>query len=312
MDEETETAFARVLESWNALQPSRIGFTLVYTHFKELSEKNAESTVVREDLTEWCSPKRCLSLMLQTYPSQKFTVEQVTRCTHIFRQIVMNCTLIEMKSDAQVEFGFEDYYSPGYFTNLRSKVLQDLFNAPEIVVLCFDVGKDNNGPNFTLLQLLTEDEAHESFLRAWESLPSYDFSTYDNIKDLDVNISRVNRAMEETKKLNDELLSGMQSMTDGFKGYSDALQNKAHLIAEAVIKKQTERIENTEAILLQTQKEVLSLKTMLDGALDREDQAWTECKKAKKKAKKARKQLKKTKKKLPKIKGFIIGPRYLK
>lgn len=301
------------LEAWHnlqILQPPPIDFTLVYRQLDGSPEREASATsgeVVREDLNEYLTLLRCVATLLETYPLQRFSSEQISRCLFIFWTVTQNATMIEMPSDAVVEFGFESYYPPGHFQVPRSKVLQDLLNAPEVVVLCFDVGgRDEEGPSFTLLQLLTEDAAYDTFITAWEALPSYDFTREAHIVDKPVKIERVDRAMEETAKMNKQLLQGMQGMTSNFQGYTEDLTQKTDALAKLVSEEQHRVLAEHRGVLEEHRKKLEAQTAALKEANEMNkltEKKWKKkAKKQRKKARVAKKKLKKALKKVEKMK----------
>lgn len=326
--EQVDLAVGQVLASWEDLRqyeetPYPDDLTIVYRLLEKGLPKPEEATacskLVRETLGKWCNPVRCVARLLETYPMQRFSVNQVKRCLHIFRLIVRYCSYIDMQDDAQVEFGFEDYYPMGHFQIKRSKVLQDLLNAPEVKVLCFDIDQQE-GPNFTLLELLTQDQAYDTFMEVWEKRPAYDFTAEEQVEELEVKITRVERVMEETKKMNEKLISSMKSMTDGFQGFSEELFKKSENLKDITLAKQSEHIEQLRQKVVTTAKLAELAATKAKQVTDRlvqqrkrEKELLKELKqtrssakkavrKAEKKAKKAKKARKKLQKKLKKSK----------
>ena len=312
-------------------------FSLVYRKLEGFPDKDApKGKLVRERLGFYLTPARCASLLVATYPSEMFTREHAERTYEIFRIIVEKCTHREMENDEEVEFGFEAYYSPGFFQIKRSKVLQDLLNAPEVEVLCFDINQ-NKGPRFKLIQLLRDEEAFETFQETWGKLPGYDFSKEDEFEELEVNIVRMECVLEETAKMNENLLSSLQNMTDDFKGMAEHLTERVENLKDVTIREQdkkilelrsrltsamvkgmaehlTERVENLKDVTIREQdNKIIELRSRLTSAMvktstmiqafqNREARHKAQLKKVRKRAKKATKKGKKTKRKLRKAK----------
>lgn len=318
MNEEQLQVIDAALSSFRALSKHK-GYPPLEVVYRRVEgfpkpEENAEERkIVREVLSDHICLVGCVKVLLQTYPDVEFTAEQVMQCCHIFRQIVISCTYLDMPNDEVVEFAYESYYPAGHFSIPRSKVAQDILNAPSVRVLCFDIGKSDEGPGYTLLELLTNEEAYNAFLVFWEHLPRYDFTAEQGIEDLEVNIKRVDRSMEETEKMNKKMLEGMQKIETSFRGFTGEVMDKTEKLRDLALKKQSEQIEGltkhvrfVEAAHKKTvevvNQKVLALAAKHRKQLNHLQQQMEEAergeKKALKRAKKARKKEKKLRKKL--------------
>ena len=114
-------------------------------------------------------------------------------------------------------------------------------------MLCYDIEDENDGPAFTLLQLLTDEATYQTFIDTWGNRPKYDFTGEENIEELQVNIVRVERVLEETKQLHKNFLEGMDAVTGGCQEMTEEMMKKVELIADITIKKQSEVIETLKA-----------------------------------------------------------------
>ena len=173
---EAKTTLEVVLEAWKALEKHRDpdAFSIVYRKLEGLPDKeNPQGSIVREKLGNYLTIQRCAAYLFLAYPGEHFTTEQLEKCQFIFWTIVQHCTYVEMSDDLEFgfEFGFEDYYPAGCFCIARSVMLKKLFNAPEIIVWCFDV--DHPSPKFTMLELLTQNQVYETWIQSWEARPAY-------------------------------------------------------------------------------------------------------------------------------------------
>ena len=265
---------SRFLDSWKALDglsapETNVAYRLVRTLVKP-EEAPENSSLVSENLTAWFTPKRVIARLIELYPDQTFTEGQIQQCTFVLRTITLHCSFIEMENDSEVLFGYETYYPVGHFGVKRSKVLQDLLNAPNIRVLCFDLGKKDDGPSFTLLELLTNEDSYEQFMAFWDMLPSYEFEAND-VEELPVEILRVDRAMEETGKMLANFTSITEKLSASSRDFASGVGDKIEALERDVIDKQRQAL-NDQAEALKSQAETIEdLKSQCDYLMNEND-----------------------------------------
>lgn len=285
------------LKAWKALDGVTGPETnVVYRHVQSLvkpEEAPENSLLVSENLTDWFTPKRMIARLIELYPDRTFTDEQVRQCTYVLRVITLDGTFIEMENDSEVLFGFETYYPAGHFRIKRSKVLQDLLNAPDIRILCFDLGKMNDGPSFTLLELLTNEEAYEKFMAFWDMLPSYEFEA-DNVEELKVEIHRVDRAMEETGKMLASFTKISEKLNASSRDFASSIAEKTEALQRDVIDKQRQTLDDQAEALKSQAGTIEDLKSQCEYLMNENDslaKQWHRLNEAYERSKKANRKL---------------------
>lgn len=117
-----------------------------------------------------------LQLWYEDYTSE----QHVLRCYNIFKLVTQKGTSVEHMGDEEdrVDLYRENYWEKsGTFRMSRKDYLKELFCNINLRFICYDLDKKtdkNKRQKFTLLQLLTNDEAYSYFCNYWSNLEDYE------------------------------------------------------------------------------------------------------------------------------------------
>lgn len=246
---EGPSILSKWLQGWQDLKDlgNLCQFNVVYWLQPDLDKDPAKGKLVRETLGHWVNLPRCAMWLLNNYPDEVFTEGDVHRCVDIWQTIVARCSYHDMQSSESVEFGFENYYcKPGEqlrFSTRRAKIAEELLNAPGIDVICTELGCLEDIPKeeattpphmFKLLQLIRDDEAYAVFTQTWVEGRFFE-DTVGVPEELEVEVVRVRRVMEETSKMCTDLVATMGAMTQNFTTYTEALTARTNILAGGVL-----------------------------------------------------------------------------
>jgi hypothetical protein len=136
-------------------------------------------TAVTENVGNLLNLKRC-SLYLQLWYENNTSEKDVQRCYNIFKLVAKKGTTSEHMCDTNnnnVDFYRESYLGKAGTFGDRKDYIKQLFMNINLRFLCFDVDKEkdkNKRREFTLLKLLTDEEAYNYFYDYWSKLEDYE------------------------------------------------------------------------------------------------------------------------------------------
>lgn len=134
------------------------------------------------------------------YPQKRFSEENVEKCFAIFSLLLKKTNTTDGDSNLREFYYSKWHYNYGVFEQTRKSVINELFGAEDIGIICFNVDEAENDPeyvstfkltleqkrnsvyskflNFSLIEIMESDWAYNTALKYLNSMPDFE-STYD-------------------------------------------------------------------------------------------------------------------------------------